>query len=267
MNQENNTIRLLLVVGIAVMLLLFTSFLLIFIFTQRKKLQYQQSLHALQESQQRQLIEAAVRSEETERQRIAEQLHDEIGSLLSAAKLYFRMIKIGHYEKSEQELYNKGNELLDESITKVRGISHSLHSYILQEFGLNEAIRHFGDKINSGSLISVTTSLDQTYVTLDPQRDISIYRIIQELFSNVLKHAQATNINVGSLYKDNSLTLDITHDGKGLTQDDFEELRYINDGLGLKNIQNRVNLFNGEITFIKNYKDYFIHIYFPNLNS
>jgi signal transduction histidine kinase len=247
------------------MLLLFTSFLLIFIFTQRKKLQYHQSLHALQESQQRQLIEAAVRSEETERQRIAEQLHDEIGSLLSTAKLYFKMINVEHYGTAEHELYDKGNELLNESISRVRGISHSLHSYILQEFGLNEAIKHFTDKIADGEFIRVTTSLDQTYITHDPQRDISIYRILQELFSNVLKHAQAVNIHISSAYKDNSLTLNITHNGKGLTQDTFEELRYTNDGLGLKNIQNRINLFNGEIIFSKSSKDYFIQIYFPNL--
>lgn len=249
------------------MLLLFTSILLIFIFSQRKKLQYQQSLRVLQESQQRQLLEAAVRSEETERHRIAEQLHDEVGALLSTAKLYFRMIKSTDYETSERELYEKGNELLDESISKIRGISHILHSYILQEFGLNEAIRHFTDKIANGSLIKVTTSLDNNYITRDPQRDISIYRIVQELFSNVLKHASASEIHLNSLYENYSLTLSITHNGRGLTQDHFEELRFTNDGLGLKNIQNRVNLFNGDITFTKESDGYLIQIFLPRLNT
>ena len=80
MSLENSDMRFYLVAGIAAMLLLFISFLLIFIFTQRRKLQYHHSLQALKEAQQFQLIDAAVRSEESERHRIAEELHDEVGA-------------------------------------------------------------------------------------------------------------------------------------------------------------------------------------------
>jgi signal transduction histidine kinase len=81
MKQTNDDIRLLLFMGIAVMLSLFASILLIFIFFQRKKYQYQQKIQKLHQTQQNQLIEAAVRSEETERHRIAEELHDEVGAI------------------------------------------------------------------------------------------------------------------------------------------------------------------------------------------
>ncbi|WP_158796662.1 sensor histidine kinase [Pedobacter sp. L105] len=267
MNPPNNDIRLLLVGGIAAMLMLFISILLIFIFTQRKKLQYQTSLNVLQEVQRDQLIEAAVRSEETERHRIAEELHDEVGALLSSSKLHFRSLKISGADEYNQLLYTKGNELLEDAINKVRGISHALHSYILQEFGLNEAIKHFTEKIAQRSVMNITTDLDYSYNTQVPQKDVSIYRIIQELFNNVLKHAGADQIRIGSVYSDHLLKLTISHNGKGLTQPDFEDLRYKNEGLGLKNIQNRINLLKGNIEFFMNAEGYHIDINIPIINE
>lgn len=264
MNQANNDIRLLLVVGIAAMFLLFATILLIFIFIQRKKLQYQQSLHSLKESQQLQLIEASVRSEETERHRIAEELHNEVGALLSSAKLHLLTIKLADNDTYNQKLHDKGNELIDESIQKIRGISHSLHSHILQSFGLNEAIKHFIDKLTSGSLITATTTLDYSYTTTYlPQGDTSIYRIIQELLNNILKHAHANEIHITSKYENESLTFNIIHNGTGLTQELFEEIKYTSDGMGLKNIQNRINLLKANLTFSKSNELYFIQIYLP----
>jgi two-component system NarL family sensor kinase len=264
MNQANNDIRLLLVVGIAAMFLLFATILLIFIFTQRKKLQYQQSLHSLKESQQLQLIEASVRSEETERHRIAEQLHNEVGALLSSAKLHLHTIHFREDDNYNLSLYHKGSELIDESIRKVRGISHSLHSHILQSFGLNEAIKHFVEKLVGGSLITATTALDYTYKTTSlPQSDISIYRIIQELLNNILKHAHATEIHITSKYENENLTFNIVHNGTGLTQELFEEVRYNSDGMGLRNIQNRINLLKAGLNFSESNGLYFIHIILP----
>ena len=84
-----NDIRFLIIAGIAVMLLLAVSFLLVFFITQRKRLRYQQEVQSMREQQQNQLIEAAVKSEEGERHRIAEQLHDEVGAILSSTRLHF----------------------------------------------------------------------------------------------------------------------------------------------------------------------------------
>src|SRR5688572_4248950 len=129
-------IKLLVIIGISVMLLLFTSFLVALILNQRKKIKYQRSVEILREQQHTQLIEAAVRSEETERHRIAETLHDEVGAILSSAKFHFQGIKTEALPERDKQLYEKGKELLNDVIQKVRGISHNLHSNILKEFGL-----------------------------------------------------------------------------------------------------------------------------------
>ncbi|MBB6271138.1 signal transduction histidine kinase [Pedobacter cryoconitis] len=261
MNLVNIDIRLFVVVSIAAMLLLFISFLLIFIFTQRKKLHYQNSIQSLNEHQKNQLIEAAIKSEETERHRIADELHDEVGAILASSKLHFHSIKLGAGEYNES-IYNKARELLDEGIKKVRNISHSLHSAILQEFGLNEAISHFASKIAHESLVEVTTTMDPKY-HCPMENDISIYRIIQELLHNILTHAKATKIHIISEYTSQKYLMKISHNGDGLTQQRFEELRFKRNGLGLKNIQNRVIFIKGELLFSQQGHDYHIDIQVP----
>jgi signal transduction histidine kinase len=245
----NSELKFFIIIGILVMLILTVSFLLVFIINQRKKLQYQQQVQDLRETQQNQLIEAAIRSEEIERHRIAEVLHDEVGAILSSAKLHLMGIKDENLDQRDKQLHNKGRELLDDVINKVRGISHNLHSNILKEFGLNEAIKHFTTKLTHGSLVITNFKLDESYTGQNEEKDITIYRIYQELVNNILKHASPTTISVTTMFNGKALELIILNDGKGITQDDFESLRYKQEGLGLKNIQNRILLLRGNIQF------------------
>jgi len=243
-------------VGILIMLVLVVSFLVITVINLKRKSQLSDEMQALKVEQQNQLIKAAVRSEETERHRIAEALHDEVGAILSSTKLHLQGIKTGSMDERDRQLYEKGKELLDEGIQKVRGISHNLHSNILKEFGLNEAIQHFISKITHNTLIKATTELDNNYTTENPENDISIYRLVQELVNNILKHSGASELQVQSVSNPTNLEIIIRHNGKGLTQENFEELRYKKDGLGLKNIQNRIILLKGQINFSSEGKYY-----------
>lgn len=263
MNHSYVDIKLLLFFGVSVMLLLFISFLLIFIFSQRKKYEYQRRIQVLKESQNHQLIEAAVRSEEKERHRIAESLHDEVGALLSSSKLYLQAISIISTEPQNVELYEKGKELLNEAITKIRGISHNLHSGVLQQLGLNEAVRHFTDKMIVGNLMEVSTDLDDSVMIRNHENVVSIYRLILELLNNIIKHAHATRLHLHSVCKDHLLKLSITHNGVGLDQKQYEELRFQKNGLGIKNIQNRIILLKGNILFFKKTDQYCISINIP----
>jgi two-component system NarL family sensor kinase len=255
---------LILLVGIATMLMLFISLLLIFIFMQRKKLQYRLNLQTLQNIQKNQLIEAAVRSEEIERHRIAEELHDEVGAILGSSSLHFYEINIDDCDEISKEMYKKGKSLLDDGIHKIRGISHNLHSSILQELGLKEAISHFCGKISHNNLAKISLNLTDKYSTKTTKNDISIYRIIQELIHNITKHAKANHIHIQSSGINNGLIFTISHNGNGLTQTQFEELRYIKDGLGLKNIQNRIILLKADLAFSYHTNKYFIKITIPS---
>ena len=202
-------------------------------------------------------------SDRLERHRIAETLHDEVGAILSSAKLHLLGIKTVNLDERDKGLHDKGSELLNDVIQKVRGISHNLHSNILKEFGLNEAIRHFIKKITKGTLINASTALDDSYKTENPDNDISIYRMVQELVNNILKYAHAKELIISSVYKNDELQLVLFHNGDGLTQQQFEELRYRKEGLGLKNIQNRVILLKGSIHFTNDNDGYRINIHIP----
>src|SRR5688572_2612132 len=231
------------------MLLLAAGFLLIMVVNQRKKWQLQRQMSQLKEQQQNQLIESAVRSEEGERHRIAEMLHDEVGALLSSSRIFLVEMNTKNLSENDKQDHGKVKEMIDESIQKVRSISHNLHSTILKEFGLNEAIRHFMKKVTGGTPLNSTVELDEEYQIANAETDLAVYRIIQELVNNLIKHAHPRLINITSSLNENLLQFNIQHNGNGLTQEQFEELRFKPVGLGLKNIQNRIILLKGTIFF------------------
>ena len=245
----NKDVTLLITLGIASMLLLAAGFLLIMVVNQRKKWQLQKQMSQLKEHQQNQLIESAVRSEEGERHRIAEMLHDEVGALLSSSRIFLVEMNTNNLSEDDKQDHAKVKEMIDESIQKVRTISHNLHSTILKEFGLNEAIRHFMKKITGGTVVNSTVDLDDEYQISNAETDLAVYRIIQELVNNLIKHAHPKLINIKSTLTEKELKFTILHNGDGLTQEQFEELRFKPAGLGLKNIQNRIILLKGNILF------------------
>ena len=244
-------ITLLITLGIASMLLLAAGFLLIMVVNQRKKWQLQKQMSRLREHQQNQLIESAVRSEEGERHRIAEMLHDEVGALLSSSRIFLVEMNTKNLSETDRQDHGKVKEMIDESIQKVRSISHNLHSTILKEFGLNEAIRHFMKKVAGGTTLNSVVELDEEYQISNAETDLAVYRIIQELVNNLIKHAHPRLINIRSYLSENQLQIYIQHNGQGLTQPEFEKFRFNPGGLGLKNIQNRIILLKGNILFSK----------------
>ena len=249
-------ITLLITLGIASMLLLAAGFLLVMFTNQRKKWQLQKEMGVLKEQQQNLLIEGAVRSEEGERHRIAEMLHDEVGAILSSVRLHFSNINSNQLDEKGKALCERSKEMLDDGIKRVRTISHNLHSTLLKEFGLNEAISNFLAKTVQGTIVKVETDLDTNYHTETSETDLGIYRIVQELSNNILKHAHANFMHVSTHIKnDNLLELIIRFNGSGLSQEEFEELRFSPEGLGLKNIQNRIILLKGKIQFERNEKE------------
>ncbi len=264
MNQTGlNNIALTIYIGIGVMLVLIISFLIAVLMSQRRKWKMLGEMQKLKEGQQNQLIEGAVRSEEGERHRISELLHDEVGALLSSSRIYLVEMKTDQLSQDDQQDHAKVKELLDESIKKVRSTSHNLHSTILKEFGLNEAIGHFMKTVTGGSFVS-TIDLDEEYQLSNSETDLAVYRIIQELVNNLIKHAHPYLITIKSTLGKNELKITIHHNGDGLTQERFEELRFKHDGLGLKNIQNRIILLRGAILFeVKNPGDNYIYLTIP----
>ena len=241
-----------LIAGTIGMLLMVMAIIFFVIIHQRKVINYQLELKEITEDQQNKLTVAAIESEEAERKRISSELHDEVGALLSAVKLYLNQIEPVHLNNEKKiEALNHSKDLLDEAVKTVRNISSNLQPVIIADFGLESTIQHFCDKINQPGVLSVSLTVQDALVRLSPDKDLAIFRIIQELTNNIIKHAHSSSIHFSLVQKVDTIEIYIEYNGNGMDHEEYENKLYQVQGLGLKNIQNRLNILKGYVFYEK----------------
>jgi signal transduction histidine kinase len=188
--------------------------------------------------------QSIIKAEENERQRIAQDLHDGLGQMMSAAKMNLSAFESGlHFETREQkQSFEKIIGLVDESCKEIRNISHNMMPNALLKNNLATALRDFTDKIEKNSLQIhlYTEGLDQR---LDANLETVLYRIIQECVNNVIKHAEATSLDISVIKDNEGISATIEDNGKGFSIDNKENF----EGIGLKNIKTRVVYLKGNI--------------------
>lgn len=191
---------------------------------------HQQQVDQMVREQELKSINAMLEGEEKERKRIAEDLHDRVGSMLSAMKL--------QTDSSNKKMTG----LLDETVEEVRRISHNLETKVLNRFGLVAALEDLAQKINTSEKIQFELQHLDLTERLDNKVEINSYRIVQELISNALKHSQATEIITQVNRIDNQLIITVEDNGVGFNS---LEAREKASGMGLKNVMSRANELNG----------------------
>ena len=233
-------------------MLALTIGLIVFIsFHQRKVIRYQQQLQQLEQDQQKTLLNASTRLQEEERQRIAADLHDDAGPLLATARLYLNENFVNLDKQTQlQSIYN-AKQIIDDTIQLIRNISHSLMPPTLKNFGLESAVNDLFQKISGSGSMNASSRFHDYRERLKPENELIIFRIIQELVNNILKHSNASFIHLTQNSSGQRFFIRLHHDGRGLTQADFEKLGKSNVGLGLKNIQSRLKVLQGRIFFEK----------------
>ncbi len=242
-----------LIAGTIGMLLMVLTIIFFVIIHQRRVIKYQLELKKVNEEQQKKLTQAAVQSEETERKRISGELHDDIGALLSSVKLYLNQIQPANFnDQSKIDILNNCKELLNDTVQHVRNLSSNLQPSIIKDFGLLSTLQNFCDKLSHSSGLKISITAQGAISRFQTEDELAVFRILQELTNNIIKHANAQTIHF-SLVRKNSDTLQIfiEHNGNGLSQEEFEQKLYSMQGLGLKNIQNRLNILRGNIHFQK----------------
>lgn len=231
------------------MLLLLGLFALAFYYVQRQKLAKkneqisQQKIEGLLNETEIKTYNAMIEGQEEERKRIATDLHDRLGSMLSTVKLLFSGLET-KLDKAQQEnalQYEKASSLLDDAVTEVRRISHNMNTGMVMSFGLETALQELCESIHSSGLIECKLLAYGMEERLPQATEIGVYRIVQELFSNILKHAKAKNVTIQLTRTEQSLNLMIEDDGVGF--DVAEKLK--SGGMGLKNLQARAAKLNG----------------------
>jgi two-component system NarL family sensor kinase len=254
MQSETINTAWILIAGTIGMLLMVFTIIFFVIIHQRRVIRYQLELKKVNEEQQKKLIQAAVQSEETERKRISSELHDEVGALLSTVKLYLNQIQPTHLnDQGKINILNDCKELLNDTVQTVRNLSSNLQPATIKDFGLLSTFQHFCDKLNHSSGLQISLTVQGNIDRFQTEHELAVFRILQELTNNIIKHAKAQNIHFSLVRKSSdTLQIFIEHNGNGLSQNEFERKLYRIEGLGLKNIQNRLNILKGNIRFEKN---------------
>ncbi|MBC8053399.1 MAG: sensor histidine kinase [Sphingobacteriaceae bacterium] len=230
--------------AIAATLIVFISGLSYLIYN-RRKLREEARLQSEINKHQEQTARAVLNAEEHERRRIATDLHDGVGQLLSVALMnmntLFGKLKEG---KIELSLADRSVALINESYDEMRTISHQMIPNALLKAGLSAAVREFLSKIDENK-IKVTLETSGLDERLDEQTETLIYRIIQEAVNNVIKHAQASKLNIQLVRDEEGILLMVEDNGKGFDKTAVNQKK----GIGLKNMLDRVELLKGTAEF------------------
>ncbi|MAT89820.1 MAG: hypothetical protein CMC35_03925 [Flavobacteriaceae bacterium] len=228
--------------------------LLVSVYFFRKRLQDQKTIAQQTESIQQQHItelkqknkllamNSMIEGQEAERLRIAKDLHDSLGGLLSTVKAHFSIIQNKIEELEQLNITERTNHLIDEACLEVRRISHNMMPHALSISGLPGALEDVAEQLKLQGY-NVSLELSNIPNTLDSNKQVMIYRIVQEVISNIRKHAEAASILLQLLKHGNQLHIIIEDDGTGF---DFEKAK-AKGGLGLKSIQSRVDYLDGTI--------------------
>ncbi|MBW7892031.1 MAG: two-component sensor histidine kinase, partial [Chitinophagaceae bacterium] len=206
------------------MLALAIGLVLFIIFHQRRVIRYQLKLKEMEEEQQKILLNASIRWQEEERQRIAADLHDDAGPLLATARLYLNENLVKQDINTQlQSIYN-AKQIIDDTIQLIRNISHSLMPPTLKNFGLESAVNDLFQKISASGVIKASCRFHDYRQRLRPEQELLVFRIIQELVNNIFKHSNASFIHVTQNYNEDRFFIRLHHDGRGITQADVERL-------------------------------------------
>ena len=184
-----------------------------------------------------------IEGQENERKRVAKELHDGLGVLLSAAKIQVSAIK--HENPDNKSLIYKATGLLEQAIGDVRKISHNMMPGLLTKFGMFEAVGDLIDKINEAEELSASCRVSGPKDRLPENTEIMIYRIIQEMINNTLKHARATTIIIDIQVLPNLLDVSYSDDGIGFDID----VKVTQKSIGLQSILSRLNFLDGKLNF------------------
>ncbi len=205
----------------------------------------QQKIRELEDNIKISSMQSMIVGQEKERQRIAVDLHDSLGGLLSAVKLQFDNVraKLNGYTHLDQ--YQNATKLLDTAVEEVRNISRNLQPGALKELGLISAIKDLINRFEGEAYPEIFFQYYNIDDKLDNMTALSIYRIIQELINNTIKHAGANEILIQLSTEQNDLVVEYEYDGKGFDPKNLSGKK----GMGVDNIQSRVNYLKGSLSF------------------
>ncbi len=237
-NNGEQEIFILIAIGIAIMLGLAVAFVVFYYQAQRKMLL--QKMDA-----QRQLLQATLLAQEEERRRIAKDLHDEVGSKLNVIYLYTEQLKkLSSKPDKFKTTMDDVTDIIHNAIDTTRRISHDLLPPVLEEFGFVEALKELCAAYNRLHILDIQLHVNPDEgIVADKMVEVNLFRIIQELINNSLRHGKAQQVQLQVLATAEGLQIFYKDDGKGF------DANVAQKGLGMKSIESRLQIIQGTWTY------------------
>lgn len=228
--------------------LMMAMVLIVFFYFSRKKIIKQElEKRDLEIRYQKELLKAVILTQEDERKRIAQDLHDDISSKLNIVSLNSHLLKTPNLSDIEiTEITNNIIDLTTKALDNSRRIAHDLLPPVLEKFGLDAGIKELILEVSTSKSIQIDYQNHLQFDIYENDRHLHIFRILQELINNSLRHGKASQISIIFETKNSHNTCTYTDDGIGFDKNNNQYLK----GLGMKNIESRVNFLNGELHII-----------------
>ncbi|MEJ1240325.1 tetratricopeptide repeat protein [Chryseolinea sp. T2] len=202
------------IAAVATIALLFAG--LLFVNYRNKKKLHMQRLQLAEREKEKHVVEAMMQGEEKERMRVARSLHDEVAGILAAVKMNLDAPAIHAHVINHHPEYAKAMSLLDEASVTVRGMAHNLLPDILIHHGLDRALQRYCQVMGGKNLVTIQYDSWGNATRYDPQFELAIYRIVQELLNNIIRHAHATEALVQVSYDNETLSITVEDNGVGM---------------------------------------------------
>ena len=233
------------VVAMLVMFALAGGLIAFFTTYQRRLLKQQAQLQAQREAHQKELLRASLESQENEQRRMAHELHDGVGALLSTSRLYLQQLRLQPADPDAPQWLAKADELLRSTVGSIRTIAQNLRPAELEAVGLAGALEGMAQQVHRSGQIEVVSTIEPV-TGLSQEAELLLYRIAQELLNNCIKHAQATTITVTLTASTHLATLTVADNGIGFAPKQDLPTKQ-KGGMGLKTLESRTALLNGTL--------------------
>ena len=231
--------------GIIIFLVLTGIVIFILLYYQKKKFQHHKEITEMEKQYTEELLRTRLEIQEETFKTISQEIHDNIGQALSFVKLNITTINEKIPDDVKEKLTESKN-LLSKSIQDLRDIARSLNPDFLTEIGLTGAIEQQLQLLEKTGQYKTSIIVNGDVYKNDQQRELVTFRIVQELLNNIVKHAEATAVSIKMNYLQDKLIITVDDNGKGFDVSSMQSAQS-NQGLGLRNMMNRMSLINGSI--------------------
>ncbi len=245
--DKNPEIYLVTIIGVILGLLLVGFIVTILFLYQRRQQRQEKELATLKDHYEREVLRSQLEIQENAFKTMGQELHDNIGQMLSVTKLTLSVMPIGKDHPAWEQLQNS-KEVLNKAIFDLSNLTKSLHTERITQIGLADSIRFELYALKKAGILDVHFNLEGPEDHFNEQKSIFLFRIFQESLNNILKHSQASEVMVTLRYQEDLFVMEIADNGVGFNVSEKKHSINSHSGVGLKSIFNRAKLIGAELS-------------------